>query len=253
MNKSEEVLAWVEVDTLGYVEDVCVLPAADGDTDDRVYYIVRRTIDGDTVRYVEKWAQEVDCRGDQDYCDLGDSFVRYAGAATMIVTGLDHLEGEDVTVWADGRDIGTDDSARPWTHRYSVSGGSVTLDVAVSNATIGLPYQAPFKSTKLGSITQAGSPLGTSKNIAQCGFVLADTHPKGLRFGDTLDEAGSHRMDDMPGVEAGTEVGEDTHVAYDDVIPFPGSWSPNTRVCLMAQAPRPCTVLGITPDLDMVT
>ncbi len=254
MNKIEDVLAWVEIGTSGFVEDVCVLPAADGDLDDRVYYIVRRVINGATVRYVEKWAQEIDCRGDQQWCDLGDAHVRYSGAATTTITGLSHLEGQAVTVWADGHDLGTEDSVRPWTQRYTVSGGQITLGIAVSNATVGLPYQAPFKSTKLGSITQSGSPLNMSKSVSHLGLICADMHPKGLRFGDTLDETGSHRMDDMPAVEDGAIVGVDTITAYDqNLIPFPGTWTPDTRVCLMAQAPRPCTVLGITPDMDMVT
>lgn len=254
MNKAEDVMAWVKVDTLGAVEDVCVLPAADGDTDDRVYYVVRRTIDSTEVRYLEKWAQEVDCRGDRQWCDMGDAFVRFSGPATKVITGLDHLEGQPVTVWADGHDMGTEDSVRPWTQRYTVSGGSITLPFQASNATIGLPYRARFRSTKLGSITQSGSPLNMSKTVSHIGFVLADTHPKGLRFGDTLNEEGSHRMDDMPTVEDGAIVGVDTIRSYDqNLIAFPGTWSSDTRICLVAVAPRPCTVLAITPDLDMVT
>src|SRR5690606_10448054 len=52
-DRSENVLCWVDVETDGEVEDVAVLP---GEQEDAVYYIVKRTIDGSTVRYVEKWA-----------------------------------------------------------------------------------------------------------------------------------------------------------------------------------------------------
>jgi hypothetical protein len=45
-----------------FVEDVVVLPALDGQLDDQVYYVVRRTINGATVRYLEKWAQESSAR-----------------------------------------------------------------------------------------------------------------------------------------------------------------------------------------------
>jgi len=38
-------------------------PGRDRSTEDQVYYVVNRTINGATVRYLEKWAKETDCRG----------------------------------------------------------------------------------------------------------------------------------------------------------------------------------------------
>jgi hypothetical protein len=122
-NKVEEVLAWVPITAAGFIEDVVTLPALNGTLDDQVYYVVRYTINGATVRYLEKWAQELDCRGDKAYCYLADAYVAYSGAATAVITGLGHLEGQEVVVWADGIDVGTNDTAVPWTQRYTVTGG----------------------------------------------------------------------------------------------------------------------------------
>jgi hypothetical protein len=231
------------------IEDVVILPAVSGDIDDRVYYVVNRTINGSEVRYLEKWAQEMDCRGDQDLCCLADSYVTYTGSAHALITGLSHLEGEEVVVWADGEDVGTNDSARPWVQRYTVSGGSITLATPASNVVVGLGYTAQFKSAKLGGITQAGSPLNRMKQIAGIGLILADTHPRGLVFGPDFDST----MDDLPSIEAGAAVDTSVvHTAYDeDMVPFPGKWDTDSRVCLQAQAPRPATVLAITTDLEM--
>jgi hypothetical protein len=251
LSKAEDVLAWVPIETDGAIEDVVILPAETGNKDDQVYYVVRRTIDGNTVRYLEKWAQEDDCLGDRAWCYLADAFVHYSGTATTTITGLDHLEGEQVVVWADGADVGTDDSARPWTQRYTVEGGQITLQAAASEVVVGLGYTAKFKSAKLGLALHGVNPLNRHTTIPQLGLILANTHRKGLKLGPTLDDTGSMRMDDMPSVEEGVEVTTEVAAAYDqETIAFPGTWTTDARVCLQAQAPRPATVVAISVQLE---
>lgn len=251
INRVEEVLAWVPVTTDGVIEDVVTLPAANGDLDDQVYYVVRRTIGGATVRYLEKFAQEEDCLGDLQHCYLADSFRHYSGAATQTITGLSHLEGKQVVVWADGQDVGTIDTARPWTQRYTVSGGQITLQTAASSVVVGLGYTAQFKSAKLGLAAPGIVPIGRHKTIPKIGLVAANLHPKGLKFGPTLDDTGSRRMDDLPAMESGTGVGTAVRTDYDqELIPFPGTWTADSRVCLQAQAPRPATVMAIAIDME---
>ncbi|HEY9063841.1 MAG TPA: hypothetical protein VIO33_02585 [Burkholderiaceae bacterium] len=247
IDKNEDVLAWYTVTTTnGTIEDVVTLPALSGDLDDQVYYVVKRTINGSTVRYLEKWAQEIDCRGDKSYCYLADSFIEYNGAAATVITGLSALEGQQVVVWADGADVGTDESTSPWSQRYTVSGGQITLATAASRVVVGLPYTAQFQSAKLGFQTQVGSPLNMQKKIGHIGLILADTYPKGLKFGPSFDV-----LDDMPGIEQGRDVGSATVTDYDEnLIEFPGTWTTDLRICLQAQAPRPCTVLAVTPDMS---
>jgi hypothetical protein len=245
ISRSEDVMAWIPIETNGSIEDVVVLPAINGDLDDRVYYVVNRTINGQTVRYLEKWAQEINCRG-APVNRLADSHILYTGLPTTAITGLSHLEGQSVVVWADGHDIGTDDSTETWTQRYTVSGGYITLPSASTNVTVGLSYSSKFKSAKLGSAAQS-TPLNQQKRIAAIGVILADTHPRGVRFG-----ADFNVMDDMPLIEDGTEIGTSTQSDYDqNMIEFPGLWTTDLRVCLKAQAPRPCTVLAITMDMEI--
>jgi hypothetical protein len=63
-DKGENVLCWLEYSTVGgQVEDIVIQPGADGVGEDAVYYLVRRTINGSVVRYLEKWALEANCQG----------------------------------------------------------------------------------------------------------------------------------------------------------------------------------------------
>jgi hypothetical protein len=251
MNKAEDVLAWIPIETDGDIEDVVVLPAISGDKDDQVYYVVKRTINSATVRFLEKWAQEDECLGDLEYCYLADAFKHVTNSpASTTVAGLSHLEGESVVVWADGADVGTVDTARPWTQLHTVSGGQIILATAATEVVVGLPYTAQFKSAKIGLMLQGDSPLNRSKKIAKLGLILANTHRKGLKFGDALDDTGSHKMDDLPAVEAGATVTAETRETYDEgLIEFPGTWTTDARVCLQAQAPRPATVVAVTIDM----
>ena len=75
-------------------------------------------------------------------------------------------------------------------------------------------------------------------------MILADTHRRGLRFGPSFDY-----LDDMPMVENGALVTQEVEADYDEnLIEFPGTWTTDMRVCLLAQAPRPATVMAVTID-----
>ena len=243
MDSAEEVNAWVKFETNGLFEDVVVMPGVSGQADDLVYYVLKRTINGSTVRYIEKMAQSLDCLGGT-VSKLSDAHIVVTQSSSKTVSGLSHLEGQTVCVWADGIDVGTADD---YTQSYMVSGGSITLATAAANIVVGLPYSAEFYSMKLGSPTQAiQNVLNHYKNINHIGLVMAYTHAKGLRFGSASDY-----LDELPTQEKSKPVSPNyiwTH--YDEqIMEFPGTWDTDTRIYLLAQAPRPCTLLAV--DLSM--
>ena len=247
-NKVENIICWLEVETDGAVEDVCILPGDDGDTEDLVYYVVKRTINGSTVRFMEKWAFESDCVGTSLNLQ-GDAFVTYSGVPTNIITGLDHLEGESVVVWADGVDVGTITDGRTKSQTYTVASGAIVLAAEASNVMVGLPYVAQWKSAKLVSIPDpAGTPLNMQKTIKQIGVILDKTHAFGLRFGPDF-----NTLDDLPSVAEGAPVDPNSiYDTYDDqTFPFPGKWNTDSRLCLEARAPRPCTVLSAVLETEI--
>lgn len=244
-DKVEDVLCWLTVSTDGLIEDVVILPGANGSTDDQVYYLVNRTINGATVRYLEKWAKETECRGGT-LNKQADSFILYSGAPTATITGLSSLEAKAVIVWGDGVDLSPGTSSQT---TYTVTGGQITLPTAVSNAVIGLPYTGQWKSAKLGlQVSLASSTLTQQKRISHMGLVMAYVHPLGLQFGPDFDH-----LDDLPGIEQGAPVDPAAiRTAYDEQEHiFPGIWTTDARLCLQAMAPRPVTVLAAVPDLEI--
>lgn len=234
-DKVEDVHAWLMFETDGEVEDAFVLP---GDEEDKVYYLVKRTINGSIVRYLERWAMESECIGGT-LNKQADSFIIYSGAPTTTIP-VPHLEAKDVIVWGDGIDYSPlDTNGDPTT--YTVTGGNITLTTAVSNAIIGLHYEAPFKSTKLVYSTDSGATLTQPKRVNYLALVLSNTHSKGIRFGADFDT-----LEPMPNVEKGEEIAYDYIWGHYDnaAIEFNGTWDTDSRICLKASAPRPATVLA---------
>lgn len=230
-DKLEDVRGLIKVESpgaSGFIEDVCVLPALG---EDEVYFTIRRTVSGSTVRYHEKMARLSECRGGT-LNKQADSFVLYSGVAATTITGLSHLEGEDVVVWGGGKDLGT----------YTVSSGQITsLIESVTSAVVGLSYEALYKSGKQSIAAALGVPLNQDKRIDSIGLILVDTHKDGLYYGPDFDH-----LDPLPAVEESAEVAADyVWEAYDQpMITFDGEWTTDARFCLKATAPRPCTVLS---------
>lgn len=213
------------------IEDLVILPGGDGTSEDRVYYVVNRLVDGSVVRYLEKWALESECQGGTiNKCSDAHLIGTITGG---VMTGLTHLEGKEVCVWVNGKDLG----------RKTVASGQITgLSEDGSNACAGIVYTARFRSMKLGELTE-------HKNVARLGVILHNTHYQGLLYGPDF-EGGN--LDNLPLVEDGTTTADDTvHSQYDrESFSFDGRWESDSRLCLQTQSPRPCTLLAAIIEME---
>jgi hypothetical protein len=233
----EEVLCWQEYETDGLVEDVCILPGASASGEDAVYYHVKRTINGSTKRYLERWSLESECVGGTLNKQL-DSHILYSGASTTTITGLTHLEGESVGVWGGGADLGT----------YTVSGGQITgVTTAVTSAVVGLPYTAQWKSAKLAYAAGLGTALTQRKRLQHLSVVMRNTHYQALKYGPDFDN-----LSDLPQMSQGKAIAANTvHTSFDEEpFEFEGTWNSDSRLCLQVTSPRPCTLLGVVVSIE---
>lgn len=230
----EEVRCWDIKETDGHVETAAVIPGVE---EDDVYYVVRREINGQTRRYIEKVAKESECVGGA-INKQADAFV-VVPATGDVVSGLSHLEGKEVVAWGDGRDLGT----------YIVSDGAITLDEDLDGVEVmvGLGYSAQWKSTKLAYGAQMGTALTQPKKVSYLGVIAANMHNRGLKYGPRFDE-----MDELPRMHEEQEVDADmVFPGYDgSLFEFDGEFDTDSRLCLMAQAPRPVTLLACVLGME---
>lgn len=155
---AEKVVGWQrQTFRNGIVEDVTAIRSADT-TVHELWMIVRREIGGATRRYLEILQIFFDAEDPDDLRATGawfvDSGLEYAGAPVTKLSGLDHLEGETVVVFADGGER---------KDRPTVAGGKITLTRPARHVVVGLPIVARAKTLPFEMMTQQGSTKGESK------------------------------------------------------------------------------------------
>jgi hypothetical protein len=90
--REHQVWAWHKHDTDGTIESVCSIPEG---TEDALYVVVNRTIDGSSKRYIERFASRfiTDIK-DAVFMDSGLTYDgRHTGTTTMTITGGHTITG----------------------------------------------------------------------------------------------------------------------------------------------------------------
>ena len=230
-SKGEDVKSWIQITTDGIIEDVVVMPTGTGELEDWVYYVVNRTINGVATRSLERWAFEEECIGGILNKNVDSAIIGTNTPASATLSGLARLNGASVVCWADGVYQGA----------YTVAGGGITLAVPVTSWIVGLPYQAVFQSTKLAYAARDGTALTQRGRVDQLGFILANTHYQGLQYGPDLNNLDNLPLNEMEETTPANTI----WTAYDfDAMEFNDTYNTDSRICLVANAPLPVTVLA---------
>lgn len=209
----------------GVVESITAIPSG---AEDQVYISVKRTIDGSTVRHIE-YLKSIDFGTDVADAFFVDSGLTYSGSATTSITGLNHLEGETVSVLADGSTHGD----------VTVSGGAITLDRSASKVHIGYPYTSTIETLRLEAGAEDGVSQGKIKRI----------HGVTVRFLDTVGaEVGpdTANLDRIPFRDSSMDM--DTAVPMfsgDKEIFFPSGYDNDARVVVRQSQALPMTITAI--------
>lgn len=153
VDREQSLIATSQITTDGVFEDVATLPTADGE---QTWVIVRRTIEGVTKRYIERFVPGLNT----DSAITGTS----VGGST-VWSDLSHLEGMTVDCVADGVDMGT----------FVVIGGEITLPRNAFVVEIGLNYVTRIKTLTPEIGTGSGSSQGDNMRINRVTIRLLET------------------------------------------------------------------------------
>lgn len=232
---SENIVAWSRVSVDGFVEDVEVLPS---EIEDEVYIAVNRNIAGSTQRRIERLGRFENAVGGQ-INQIMDSFVHISHSTpSATISGLDHLNGEQVVVWADGRAI------RDQENMLTVSGGAIPNTTAYSEITVGVPYNARWRSTKLAYGAAQGTALGMYKRVNHLGLYMVDVVLEGVRIGRDF-----NNLQQLSSTDRGRGNAVDFNLVkeeYDqDLSNFGGRWEVDSRICIEARAPYPVSIAAL--------
>lgn len=225
----QQVAAFHRHDTVnGAFESVCCV--AEGN-EDALYAVVRRIINGSTVRYIERMRETV--YDSLENCFFVDCGATYEGTETDTLSGLDHLEGCEVAVLADGGVL----------PHETVKDGKITIEVPAREIQVGLPITAELKTLPLAVGLQDGSMgRGHSKNINQVWLQVYQS--SGIFVGPSFDDLVEikQRFQETYGTPP-----EPISDQVDAVLP--GRWTDTGQICLRQEDPLPLMIVGICAEL----
>jgi len=213
-------------------ESVEVLPTDNSEY--QVWVIIKRTINGATKRYVEYLHNlDFDETDDTSFNYL-DSQLAYNGSATTTISGLDHLEGQTVSVLADGA-----------THpNKTVSSGAITLDRSSTKVKVGLPYVSLLQTMRIDAGADNGTSQSKTKRIYEITARLYESI--GIEIGPDLDN-----MERIPFRSSANPMDSGVNVfTGDKEIEFRGNYETDGFIVVRQTQPLPLTILSLYPKLQ---
>ena len=225
----QQIAAWHHHDTGNGDVFESVTTILEG-TEDFVYAIIKRTINGQVVRYIERMAT-------RNFGTLPNSFfvdsgATYNGAPTTTINNLTWLEGMTVNILADG-------AVQP---QATVIGGSITLQNAASIVTVGLPIQADFQTVPLSYQVDAYGQ-GQVKNVNRVWIRVNKSG--GISAGPTFNKLTP--VHERTIENYGNPPALKTDELKLDVTP---SWNTSGQVCIRQDDPLPLTIVSLTMETE---
>jgi hypothetical protein len=230
--REQEVVAWhrhIIGGTNTFVESIGVIPKND-ESSEILYMVVRRTINGATVKYVEYLERSFDtAKGDTlEQAHFVDSGLSYSGTATSTLTGLSHLEGQVVQVFVNG-------AVHP---NRTVTSGQITLDRPATTAAVGLGYVAKARTLDPEVQTENGPSQGKIRRIERVTFRVVDTF--NLKFG-----VSESNLEIIPFREAGSAMGSVELFSGDKRVLLQHTPTREFTLTIQSDTPHPATILMI--------
>lgn len=241
--RDQNVVAWSRHPTSGTVESVAVVYGSGGGNTDEVWLIVKRSVNGADVRYVERidpasWVKLEDSATRLDDMVYSDS-AKTVSVSTpgLNFAGFDHLEGETVTILADGEARGS------VVVGSSGTVGRITLATNASQVVAGLPYTSMLQPSRTEVPLDDGTSQGRVFNCNKATLRVWET--LGAEYADNPDEPES---DWYP-----IEVTESDELLTGDIkINLEGGMQEGLDIAIRQSKPLPCNVLGIIATFEVM-
>lgn len=240
-NIDEGVTGWHRHYVGGEVESMCVVPAAD-QFQDILWLVVKRHIDGQDVRYIERLAPFWDfgsVREESHYVDAGISTVFAEEVDT--VYGLWHLEGQEAYGIANGFEQ----------EKQVITNGAFKLtEPSAGRITIGLPFESSFETSRPDVGAQDGTSMGKEKRTHNLVLFVWDS--AGGEFGKRDEEDDEVVWSAIEYEQAPYDVIDTGEIQTTMVGPLqpPGGYSKSDTLLIRQQSPLPLNMLAMMPQMN---
>jgi len=233
--REHQVWAWHQHDFGGIVESVATVSEGSRDA---TYICIKRTINGSTVRYVERMEPR-DITG-PEYAWCVDSGLRYEGVATTSITGADHLIGEQVAVVADGNEVKglTVDAT-----------GGITLPISASIVTLGKAFTPTMELLDVDISDPNNTLKGKKVSIAR--VIIEVEKSRGGWVGPKLDDGSTGDMIEIKPRFESDGYGPIALKDFKQEIHIAPEWGYGGGIRIEQRTPFPLAILSVIPDVDV--
>ena len=229
--RQQEVYGMQRHDFGGAVECMAKL---NGALSDEVWMIVQREINGQARRYIEIMQRPFTNSAIEDAWHL-DCAVRYDGPPVTKVSGLGHLEGRDVVLYADG----TDYPARVVLGEVSLPNGQLARKIL-----IGLDVAARAKTLPFPIDARDGASMGRKLRVDHCAIAVHETGTLRVGSDETfMDQLIYYQAGDMLGSPAPLRTGIIQQAVEN-------RWEARGQLALEARGGKPATILAVNFGTD---
>lgn len=230
----QKVYAWSTIETQGKIEAVAAVQEGD---EDIIYLVVKREINGVTVRNIEYLAKNPAKSNNPDDYIMLDNAIEYSTAEKSSgETEIDaaELAGEKVTVIGDGR---------MYSGLAVSQDGTVTLPAAVQHAFIGLPYRSIVELPNVEIKTGDGTMQGRKKQISNC--ILRLSNSLGGMVGPDINTMDLMNFDEQNAVSDIKLFTGDKHMT----LPI-GGFNNEGKVIIVTDEPYPFNLLAVVREVS---
>lgn len=225
--REQDVYAWSLQETNGKFEGVCSI---NGDMQDDVYFVVNR----ENGRFIEVLDSYKTLKTANNYVFMDSSIIVTSESGTNEVTGLEHLEGQEVRILADGQ----------WHPNLTVTNGKLTLQFSAKHIIVGLPYMAKIQTPNLEMQLKDGTLQGRNKKISK--VVLRLYNSLNASIGSNFDLMDDIRFDHYSG------SGNVPLFTGDKEVQMPnGGFNNEGRICLKHDCPYPFQLQSIAFEVTL--
>lgn len=233
--KEQELIAWSHGDTNGTFQSVCtVVENTTIGNVDAVYTIVQRTINGQTVQYVERFAEQ-NYDNNMTSAWQVDAGIQYTGSPANTFSGAMHLAGATVTGLADG--IVIPPFVMPTT-------GTFQLANQASTVTVGLAFTAQLQTLPL----DLGEPTANGKRKQITGVTVRTRNALNLQIGRTFQTLVPMKDLILGGLnEPGNFVVSNLVTGFARTV-IDATWEVPGQYCIQLTDPYPASILSVTPE-----
>lgn len=216
--REQKVFAWSVIKTEGAFESINNIQSADNDN---VYTIVKRNINGEEVRYIERFEQL------EKNCFLDCAELRSGELETTKIY-LEQLKGMTVDAVADGR---------VYTGLQVDADGVLAIEAPARVILAGLKYVSKVEQPNFEIQSKDGSLQGRKAHISSATLRLRES--LGGEVG-----IGFEYMDELPFYEE-FEASEYKLFSGDKEVTIPGEFSKSTKLCIRHDKPLPFNLNAI--------